>query len=55
MEQRGVYLEPGHGILASIRRYFVQITWKIDIVEGSDASVRYHSFKAQLQYFVCQF
>ena len=40
MEQRGVYLEPGHGILASIRRYFVQITWKIDIVEGLEASLR---------------
>jgi len=31
------------------------MSWKIDIVEGLDASFRYLSFKAHLQYFVYQF
>ena len=34
----GVYLGAGYGILASIFRFFVQMTWKINIVEGLDAS-----------------
>ena len=50
-----MYLEAGYGILSPIFIFFVQMTWKIDIVEGLDASLRYQSFKAQLQYFVRQF
>ena len=34
----GVYLEAGYGILSTIFRFFVQMTWKINIVEGLDAS-----------------
>ena len=33
----GVYLEAGYGILAPIFRFFVCMTWKIDIAEGFDA------------------
>ena len=47
-------LEAGFGILAPIFQIFVQMTWKNDIAEGLDASLSYQSFKAQLQYFVCQ-
>ena len=50
-----MYLEAGYGILSPIFILFVQMTWKIDIVEGLDASLRYQRFKAQLKYFVRQF
>ena len=36
----GVYLGAGYGILASIFRLFVWITWKTDIVEAFDVSLR---------------
>ena len=45
-----VYLESGYGILSPI--FFVQITWKIDIVEGLDASLRCISFKPYLLTFI---
>ena len=51
----GVYLEACYGISAPIFRFFVQMFWKIVIVEGLDASLRYQSFKTQLQYFVGHF
>ena len=50
-----MYLEAGYGILSPIFILFVKMTWTIDIVEGLDASLRYQSSKAQLQYFVFQF
>ena len=48
----GMYLGAGAGyvILAPIFRFFVWMTWKIDIAEGLDASLRYQSFKIQLQH-----
>ena len=50
-----VYLEAGYGVLSPFFIFSVQMTWKIDIVEGLDASLWYQSFKAQLQYFASQF
>ena len=41
----GVHLEAGYGILAPIFRFFVQLTWKNDIAEGLDGSLRCQSFK----------
>ena len=35
-----VPLEAGHGILAAISMFFVQMTWKIGIVEALYASLR---------------
>ena len=55
LQKGDVYFKAGYGILSPIFIPFVQMTWKLDIVEGLDASLRYQSFKAQLQYFVCQF
>ena len=43
-----VLLEAGHGILVVISMFFVQITWKIGIVEALYASLRGWSFKTQL-------
>ena len=50
-----MYLEAGYGILAPIYIFFVRMTWKIYIVKGLDASLKYQSFKTQLQYFVGHF
>ena len=47
----GVYLGAGYGILAPIFIFFVQMTWKIDIVEALDASLRCQSFKTPLPTF----
>ena len=39
----GIYLEAGYGILAPNFCFFVRMIWKIDIVEGFDASIRCQS------------
>ena len=39
-EEGGVHLKVGYGILAPKFRFFVQMTWKIEIVECLDAFLR---------------